>query len=106
MNVGNEFIIEGSSPDAAAAPAGPTGVPEGLCRRCNEYSKFCMKHLQKYIEKKPMKKNIRRIIVRTMVTGGEAYACGCWWLVASVVDIAGGKVVRAGGGGIRPTGVF
>lgn len=53
-----------------------------------------------------MKKNIRRIIVRTMVMGGEAYACCCWWLVASVVDIARGKVVRAGGGGIRPKGVF
>lgn len=75
VNVGKEFIIKGSRPgggsDSPEAVTGGTGFPIGAGLRCNMYSKFCMKNLQKNREKRPKKKKTRKMKVRTMVIGGE-----------------------------------
>lgn len=69
--------MEGSRPNCPFAETlGSIGVPLGLFRKCHVYIRFWMKHLQKKIEEKPMKKIKMRMIVKIIATGGEAYVVG------------------------------
>lgn len=47
-----------------------------------------MKHLQKYIEKNPMKKKRRRITVKTTVIGGDVYGIVGGGAFVGFVDIS------------------
>ena len=62
-------MMEGSRPRLTEEPAAPV-MGEGV-RPSHERGRFSMKHLQKYIEKKPKKKKTRRMTVRIIVMGGE-----------------------------------
>ena len=55
-----------------------------------------MKHLQKYIVKKPIKKMTRRIMVKMMVIGGDACGSVAGATVATSVVIGRRSKIPAG----------